>query len=57
MLTSRGSSQPRDQTHVSYISCIDRWVLHHLREFGKIKFIDTVSDFRLQLTFKKLPLL
>ena len=27
--SSRGSSQPRDQTHVSYISCIGRWVLYH----------------------------
>ena len=26
---SRGSSQPRDWTHVSYISCIGRWVLYH----------------------------
>ena len=26
MLSSRGSSQPRDQTH---ISCIVRWVLYH----------------------------
>ena len=26
---SRGSSQPRDQTHVSYVSCIGRWVLYH----------------------------
>ena len=25
----RGSSQPGDQTHVSYISCIGRWVLYH----------------------------
>ena len=25
----RGSSQPRDQTHVSYISCIGRRVLYH----------------------------
>ena len=24
--SSRGSSQPRDQTHVSYDSCIGRWV-------------------------------
>ena len=24
--SSRGSSQPRDQTHVSYISCTGRWV-------------------------------
>ena len=24
---SRGSSPPRDQTHISCISCIDRWIL------------------------------
>ena len=29
MPSSRGSSQPRDQTHVSYIACIGRWVLYH----------------------------
>ena len=27
--SSRGSSQPRDQTHVSCVSCIGRWILHH----------------------------
>ena len=26
---SRGSSQPRDQTHVSQVSCVGRWVLYH----------------------------
>ena len=26
---SRGSSQPRNQTHVSYVSCIGRQVLYH----------------------------
>ena len=26
--SSRGSSQPSDRTLVSYISCIDRWVLY-----------------------------
>ena len=26
---SRESSQPRDQTHVSCISCIGRWILYH----------------------------
>ena len=25
----RGFSQPKDRTHVSYISCIGRWVLYH----------------------------
>ena len=29
MPSSRGSSQPRDWTRVSYISCIGRWVLCH----------------------------
>ena len=29
MLSSRGSSQPRDETCVSYVSCTDRWVLYH----------------------------
>ena len=27
---SRGSSQPKDQTHVSYVSCTARQVLYHL---------------------------
>ena len=27
--SSRRSSQPRDQTRLSYISCIDRLVLYH----------------------------
>ena len=29
MSSSRGSSWPRDQTHVSYVSCLGRWVLYH----------------------------
>ena len=29
MPSSRGSSQPRDQTQISYVSCISRWVLYH----------------------------
>ena len=29
MPSSRGSSQPRNRTHVSYISCISKWVLYH----------------------------
>ena len=29
MPSSRGSSQPRDQTPVSCGSCIDRWTLYH----------------------------
>ena len=37
--SSRGSSQPRDQTHMSYISCINRQILyhwHHLRNHHPI---------------------
>ena len=26
---SRGSSQPRDGTHISYISCIGKWILYY----------------------------
>ena len=29
MPSSRGSSQPRNETWISLISCIDRWVLYH----------------------------
>ena len=29
MLSSRGSSRPRDKTSVSIISCLGRWVLYH----------------------------
>ena len=31
---SRGSSWPRDQTCVSYVSCTGRWVLYHLCHLG-----------------------
>ena len=29
--SSRGSSQPRDQTCISFVSCVGRWVLYHQR--------------------------
>ena len=34
MPSSRVSSWPRDQTCVSYISCLGRWVPHHLCHLG-----------------------
>ena len=34
MPSSRGSSRPRDQTHISYISCIGRRVLYHSCNLG-----------------------
>ena len=32
--SSRGSSQPRDQTYISCVSCIGRLVLYHCRYLG-----------------------
>ena len=29
MPSSRGSSQPRDRIHISWVSCIGKWVLYH----------------------------
>ena len=34
MPSFRGSSQPRDQTCISYISCIDRQILYHQCHLG-----------------------
>ena len=34
MPSSRESFQPKDQTHISYISCIGRWVLYHYCYLG-----------------------
>ena len=30
----RGSSQPENRTHVSYVSCVGRWVLYHSHHLG-----------------------
>ena len=32
--SSRGSSWPRDQSYVSYTSCIGRWILYHWATWG-----------------------
>ena len=37
MPSSRGSSWPKDQTQVSYISCIGRWALYHSIHLGSPK--------------------
>ena len=34
LLSFRGSSQSRDRTHISYISCIDIRVLYHQHHLG-----------------------
>ena len=36
MPSSRGSSQPRDQTHISYVSCIGRRVLYQQCHLGSL---------------------
>ena len=40
MPSSRGSLQSRDQTHVSFVSCIDRRVLHYWYCLGSPKIGD-----------------
>ena len=40
MVSSRGSSQPRDESYVSYISCIGRWVLYHQCQLGSPRRVD-----------------
>ena len=34
MPSSKGSSQPRDRTHVSFVSSTSRWVLYHWFHLG-----------------------
>ena len=41
MSSSRGSSQPRDWTHVSYIPCIGKQILYHLCHLGSPRMYGT----------------
>ena len=45
MPSSRVSSLPRDQTHVSYVSCIGRWILYHWHNLGspRMKYFKPVQ--------------
>ena len=36
MPSSRGSSQSRDLTHASHVSCIGRWALYHYCHLGSL---------------------
>ena len=36
MPSSRGSSQPQDQTHISYVSYTGRWALVHYHHLGSL---------------------
>ena len=49
MPSSRGSSQPRDQTRVSYVSYTGRWILYHLRHLGRLS-VQSLSRVRLFAT-------
>ena len=42
--SSRGSSWPRDRTHISSISCIGRWVLYHCVP-GKLRHTQVFPPF------------
>ena len=42
---SGGSSRPRDQTHVSYVSCIDRRVLYHQCHLGSLSLMKGPQKF------------
>ena len=35
--SSGGSFQLRDQTHLSCVSCLGKWVLHHWRHLGRVQ--------------------
>ena len=43
----RGSSPPRDRTHLSYVSCIGRWVLYHWRH-QMVKRLPTMRETQIQ---------
>ena len=45
MPSSRGSSQPRDQTQMSHVSCIGRWILCHW-VLGKTLADTLILDFQ-----------
>ena len=50
MLSCRESSRPRDQTHVSYASCVGRQVLYHWSHLGSLGTLMKVKVIQLCLT-------
>ena len=42
---SRGSSQPRDRTCVSYVSCFDRWLPYYTSATGVSPSVSIFSSF------------
>ena len=63
MPSSRGSSQPRDWTCISYVSCIGRWVPYHSCHLGSpCKTLDESKIFtwrksRTKITYWMIPLI
>ena len=49
-ISSRGSPPPRDQTHVSYASCVGRQVLYHWSHLGSLGTLMKVKVIQLCLT-------
>ena len=48
---SRGSSQPRDQTYISRVSCIGKWILYHLGSLKvSLSSVQSLSCVRLFVT-------
>ena len=47
--SSRRSSRPRDQIHISYITCIGRWVLYHQGHLGSGTHIHTHTTYTRQI--------
>ena len=43
-MPSSRSFQSRDQTHISYVSLIGRWVLYHLHHLGSPDKISCISE-------------
>ena len=57
--SSRGSSLPRDQIHVSYVSCIARHVLYHQHHLGSSlvsSFWDTIDMVKFMVSFSTVSL-
>ena len=60
MPSSRGSSRLRDQTCVSYVSCIGRWILYHyhrLESWCSISFFFFSNKYQIQNWYQNKELL
>ena len=51
MPSSRGPAQPWNQTHISYVSCIGRWMLYHWATRGVLFLSICAPSYFLQFYF------